>query len=229
MSSPGLTEVKYVPVDAAVRDYLVRSSTPADPVISMLAERTAAVGDAAGMMVPVEQATLLTILVRLLGATTAIDVGTFTGVSALALAQGMAPGGRVITCDVTDRWHPLAREHWELAGMADRIDFRLGGAARTLRELADHTIADLVFIDADKMNYPVYCSLAMELLRPGGLLIVDNVLQDGFVLDPELAEAGLPRRCAETVRDVNASIAADDRLEAVMLPIADGLTIARKK
>lgn len=229
MSGPGLTEIKYVPVNAAVRDYLVRSSTPPDPVTGMLAERTAAVGDAAGMMVPVEQATLLTILTRLVSATTAVDVGTFTGLSALAIARGLAPGGRVITCDVTDKYADMAMEHWILAGVADRIDFRLGSAARTLRALAEGTVADIVFIDADKMNYPNYYELAVPLLRSGGLLVVDNVLLDGHVLDPELAEPGLPRRCAETLRDFNAKLAADDRLEAVMLPIADGLTIARKK
>jgi len=228
MGGPGLADVKHVPVNQAVRDYLVRSSTPADPAVSGLVARTAAVGDAAGMMVPVEQAALLTLLARLLPATIAVDIGTFTGLSALALARGITPGGRVITCDVTDRWVDIAREHWERAGVADRVEFRLGPAGRTLRELAGGAV-DIVFVDADKMNYPTYYRLAVPLLRPGGLLVVDNVLLDGYVLDPELAEAGLPRRCAETLRAFNAALAADDRLDTVMLPIADGLTIARKK
>ena len=228
MGGPGLADVKHVPVNQAVRDYLVRSSTPADPAVSGLVARTAAVGDAAGMMVPVEQAALLTLLARLLPATIAVDIGTFTGLSALALARGLTPGGRVITCDVTDRWVDIAREHWERAGVADRVEFRLGPAGRTLRELAGGAV-DIVFVDADKMNYPTYYRLAVPLLRPGGLLVVDNVLLDGYVLDPELAEAGLPRRCAETLRAFNAALAADDRLDTVMLPIADGLTIARKK
>jgi len=227
MSNPGFAEVKHVPVNQAVRDYLVRSCTPPDPVVSLLVERTASVGAAAGMMVPVEQVALLTILTRLLSATTAVDVGTFTGLSALALARGLAPGGRVITCDVTDRWVDIAREHWQRAGVADRIEFRLGAAGRTLREVAAGT-ADIVFIDADKMNYPKYYRMAVPLLRSGGLLVADNVLLDGYVLDPELAEAGLPRRCAETLRAFNAMLAADDRLDTVMLPIADGLTIAWK-
>jgi predicted O-methyltransferase YrrM len=232
MGSPGIAEVKHVPVNQAVRDYLVRSCSPTDDVVGSLVEQTAAVGDAAGMMMPVEQAALMTILTRLLGARTAVDVGTFTGLSALAIARGLAPGGRVITCDVTDKWAGLAREHWERAGVADLIEFRLGPAGRTMRQLAENGTAgtvDLVFVDADKMNYPKYYELAVPLLRQGGLLVADNVLLDGYVLDPGLAVAGLARRCAETLRAFNAMLAADERLETVMLPIADGLTIARKK
>jgi predicted O-methyltransferase YrrM len=221
-------EVKHVPVNQAVRDYLVRSGTPPSAAMESLVERTAAVGHAAGMMVPVEQAALVTLLTRLLPTRTAVDVGTFTGLSALAIATGLLPGGKVITCDVTDTWIELAREHWEKAGVADRIDFRLGAAARTLSTLDAETV-DLIFIDADKMNYPTYHRLAVPLLRPGGLLLVDNVLLDGYVLDPELAEPGLPRRAAETLRAFNATVAADDRLDVVMLPIADGLTIALKR
>lgn len=217
---------KHIPVNQAVRDYLVRSCTPPDPVMSMLAARTASLGDEAGMMVPVEQAALLTLLTRLLSATTAVDIGTFTGLSALAMARGLAEDGRVITCDVTDRWTDIAQEHWERGGVADRVEFRLGPAGTTLSDLA---VADIVFIDADKMNYPAYHRIAVALLRPGGLLIADNVLLDGYVLDPSLAEAGLTRRCAETLRAFNSTLAADDRLDTVMLPIADGLTIARKK
>ncbi|MEV4483211.1 O-methyltransferase [Micromonospora coxensis] len=229
MSNAGFTEVKHVPVNQAVQDYLTRSSSPPDPALSGLVDATLAVGEASGMMVTVEQAALLTILTRLVGARTAVDIGTFTGVSAMAIARGLAPGGRVVTCDVTDRWADIARTHWEQAKVADRIDFRLGSAARTLRSLPADTVVDLVFIDADKMNYPTYYEAVLPLLRPGGLLLADNVLLDGYVLDPELAEPGLPRRAAQTLRAFNATLAADDRFEAVMLPIADGLTIARRR
>ncbi|MFE5572217.1 O-methyltransferase [Amycolatopsis japonica] len=228
-SSTPFAEIKHVSVDQATRDYLLESCTPPDPAVSALIERTEAVGDAAGMMAPAEQLQLLTMLTGLLQATTVVDVGTFTGLSALAFARGLSAGGRVITCDVTDKWIELAREHWERAGVADRIDFRLGPAGRTLQNLAEDTVADLVFVDADKMNYLKYYEAAVPLLRRGGLLVADNVLLDGLVLDPELAEPGLPRRCAETLRVFNARLAADDRFETVMLPIADGLTIARKR
>jgi caffeoyl-CoA O-methyltransferase len=213
----------------ALRGYLLRCCTPPEPVLRKLAGRTAALGEAAGMMVPVEQAALLTMLARLLSARTAIDVGTFTGVSALALAHGLAPGGQVITCDVTDRYLGIAREHWELAGVAERVDFRLGPARRTLGALPPDLAADIVFIDADKMNYPHYHRLAVPLLRPGGLLVADNVLLDGYVLDPELADESLLRSCAAVMRAFNATLAADHRLDTVMLPIADGLTIARRR
>jgi predicted O-methyltransferase YrrM len=231
MSGPSDAEVKHVTVDAAVRDYLVRSCTPPHPAVRKLAERTAEVGDAAGMAVPIEQAAFMTMLAALLAAKTVVDVGTFTGLSALSFALGLAPGGRVITCDVTDQWQEIAQEHWAAAGVADRIEFRRGPATRTLRTLAGGGpgTVDLVFVDADKMNYPVYHELAVPLLRPGGLLMADNVLLDGFVVDPALAEPGLARRSAERLREFNATLAADDRLDAVMLPIADGLTIARRK
>jgi predicted O-methyltransferase YrrM len=228
MSNPGFAETKHLLVDQILGDYLISSSTPPDAVVASLVDRTAAVGEAAGMMATAQQATLLTMLARLLNATTVVDIGTFTGLSALALARGLSPGGRVITCDVTDQWIGLAREHWERAGVADRIEFRRGAATRALRDLAG-TAVDLVFVDADKMNYPKYYELAVPLLRQGGLLVADNVLLDGHVLDPELAEPGLARRCAETLRALNKTLASDDRLDVVMLPLADGLTVAMKR
>lgn len=228
MSNPGFAETKHLLVDQILGDYLISSSTPPDAVVASLVDRTAAVGEAAGMMATAQQATLLTMLARLLNATTVVDIGTFTGLSALALARGLSPGGRVVTCDVTDQWAELAREHWELAGVADRIEFRRGAATRALRDLAG-TAVDLVFVDADKMNYPKYYELAVPLLRRGGLLVADNVLLDGHVLDPELAPPGLARRCAETMRSFNATLASDERLDVVMLPLADGLTVAMKR
>jgi predicted O-methyltransferase YrrM len=229
MASPGFAETKHLLVDQAMGDYLVGSCSAPDPVVSSLVERTAAVGEAAGMMATAQQATLLTMLAGLVNARTAVDIGTFTGLSALALARGLRPGGQVITCDVTDHYLGMAREHWQRAGVDDRIEFRLGAAARTLREMPEGTALDIVFIDADKMNYPKYYELALPLLRSGGLLVADNVLLDGWVVDPARAEAGLPRRCAETLRKFNATLAADERVDAVMLPLADGLTIARKR
>lgn len=229
MSALVSAEVKHLAINQALRHYIVRSSTPLAPAVSSLIERTAAVGEAAGMMVPAEQAALLTMLTRVLGARMAIDIGTFTGISALALALGMPAGGQVITCDVTDKWIDIAQAHWDRAGVADRIDFRLGPAGRTLRGLPDGATVDLVFIDADKMNYLDYYRLAVPLLRPGGLLLADNVLLDGYVVNPDLAGETLMRSAARAVDAFNAAVAADDRLEAVMLPIADGLTIARRR
>lgn len=218
---------KHLPINPALGDYLARSGTAPHEALLSLLESTNAVGEASGMMVPIEQAGLLTILTKLLSATVALDIGTFTGMSALAIARGLAPGGTVTSCDVTSSWIEVARRHWELAGVADRIDFKLGPAGRTMRSF-DPGSVDLIFVDADKMNYPDYYRTAVTLLRPGGLLLLDNVLLDGYVLAPELAADSLMARCASTLRTVNAEVAADGRLESVMLPIADGLTIARK-
>jgi predicted O-methyltransferase YrrM len=228
VSGAGLTTVKHLQVTQALHEYLVRSCTPPHPAVRSLSMRTARVGDAAGMALPVEQAALFTILAKLVSARLALDIGTFTGLSALALARGLVPGGKVITVDVTDKWAALARAHWEQAGVADRIEFRRGPAARLLQDIEEGS-ADIVFIDADKMNYPRYHARAVPLLRQGGLLLADNVLLDGHVVDPGQAPEGLARRCAEVMREFNATVAADGRLEAVMLPIADGLTIARKR
>ena len=229
MGVPGSAEVKHVPMSEALRTYLVRHGTAPDPVTVSLAGRTAGLGDAAGMMMPVEQAALLTLLTRMLDARVVVDIGTFTGLSALALARGLGTGGRVLTCDVTDAYLDLAREHWQRAGVADRIDFRLGPAGRTLAALPPGTVVDLVLLDADKMNYANYFRAVVPLLRPGGLLLVDNVLLDGYVLDPELAGEPLLRSCARAMRAFNAMLAADGRLDSVMLPIADGLTVARRR
>lgn len=215
-------------LDAEMSDYLVRSCTPPDEVVTSLIKHTAELGDLSGMMTPVEQAGFMALLARVTSARTVVDIGTFTGLSALSFARGVVDGGRVITCDVSQEWLDIAREHWRRAGLADRIEFRLGPAVRTL-QLLRGTQADIVFVDADKLNYPRYVESGIGLLRPGGLLILDNVLLDGTVVHPEWAHDELRQMSAETMRSVNAAVAADDRLEAVMLPIADGLTIARRK
>ena len=229
MTSQRYSELKHLPMSPALRDYLVRSGSPLDPVVESLAARTAETGGRAVMMIPEEQASLLTILARLTRAKNVLDIGTFTGMSALSLAYGLVPGGRVTTCDVTDRWLDIAQQHWTRAGVADRIDFRLGPATDTLAGLPAGAVVDLAFLDADKGSYLAYYEAIVPLLRPGGLLIVDNVLVNGYVLDPDSAPRGFLRDSAGVLRALNARIASDERMFTVMLPIADGLTLARKK
>lgn len=229
MGNQRYSELKHLPISPATRDYLLGCSSPQEPAVTSLIRRTAEIGDPAVMLIPVEQAALITMLTRLLNARTAVDIGTFTGFSALAMARGLAPGGRVITCDITDEWTDIAREHWKLAGVADRIDFHLAPADDTLRELPDETSVDIAFLDADKDNYETYYHRIVPMLRPGALLLVDNILFNGYVLDPALAEEGIMQTSATALRYFNAMLAADRRMEAVALPIADGLTIARKK
>jgi predicted O-methyltransferase YrrM len=223
------SEMKHVPVSPVVREYVLKSGSPIDPVVTSLAARTADIGDLSVMMVPEEQAALMTMLTRILSARTVLDIGTFTGLSALSFARGVGTDGQVITCDVTEKWLGIAREHWERAGVADRIEFRLGPAAETLRDLPAGTVVDLAFLDADKENYTGYYEQLVPLLRPGGLLLVDNVLFNGYVLDPDLAPEGILRNSASALRGLNALLARDTRMETVMLPLSDGLTIARKK
>lgn len=228
MRPPRFGEVKHLPITQALRDYMVVHSSPLDPVVDSLIDHTAELGHPALMQIPAEQASLMTLLARLLNARTAIDVGTFTGLSALALARGLAPGGRVITCDVTDDWG-FARTHWEKAGLAEVIDFRVGPALDTLRALPDDLVVDIAFLDADKENYENYYRQLRPRLRPGGLLLVDNTLFNGYVVAPDYADEGIMRDSAHALAKFNAMLVADDDVEVVMLPISDGLTIVRKK
>ena len=228
MRPPRFGEVKHLPITQALRDYMLGHSTPVDPVVQSLLDRTADLGHPALMQMPVEQAMLMTMLARLLNARVAVDLGTFTGLSALALARGLAPGGTVITCDITDEWG-VAREHWDKAGLAEVIDFRIGPALDTLRSLPNDLVVDIAFLDADKDNYDNYYRLLLPKLRPGGLLLVDNTLLNGYVMDPELADESLTRSSARALRAFNAMLVADDSVEVVMLPISDGLTVVRKK
>src|SRR5690606_5846127 len=146
--------------------------------------RTAELGDIARMQVAPEQGALLELLVRMLGARQAVEVGTFTGYSALCVARGLAPGGRLLCCDVSEEWTAIARDAWRRAGVADRIDLRIGPALETLARLPDEPTIDFAFIDADKRGYLDYYEALVRRLRPGGLLAIDNVLWAGRVVDP---------------------------------------------
>jgi caffeoyl-CoA O-methyltransferase len=214
---------KNIVMTQQIYEYMQRQAPPPSPAQSWLIARTDELGGPAEMQVPHEQAAFLTLLVKLVGATRVVEVGTFTGYSTLALALGLSPGGRVLTCDLSEQWAAIAKEAWCAAGVEDRIDFRLGPAARTLGALPATAEIDLVFLDADKPGYLGYWELLVPRVRPGGLLLADNVLYGG-----EAAEE-TPTGNAAAIDAFNAAVRADDRVEAVLLPIADGLTIARKK
>ena len=206
-----------------VHDYLVGHSLPLDDVQTALIAETEALGGVARMQVAPEQGAFMTVLTRLLGVRHAVEVGTFTGYSALCIARGLAGGGRLVCCDVSEEWTAIARRHWEAAGVAGRIDLRIGPAAQTLAAMAAEPPVDLVFIDADKGGYPAYWEHALRLLRPGGAVLVDNVLWGGRAVEGEADED------TAAIRAFNDAVAADDRVEAVMLPVADGLTLARRR
>jgi predicted O-methyltransferase YrrM len=207
-------------------DYLVAHGMPPDDVQRDLIAETAKLGGVSGMQIAPEQGAFMTVLTRLLSVRSAVEVGTFTGYSALCIARGLAEGGHLLCCDVSDEWTSIGRRSWERAGVADSIELRIGPAADTLRSLPQEELFDLAFIDADKPNYPVYYEEILARLRPNGAILVDNVLWDGRVYQ---AAADDDDENTRALRAFNDMVAGDKRVDAVMLPLADGLTILRKR
>jgi caffeoyl-CoA O-methyltransferase len=204
--------------------YLVAHGTPPDDVQQALIEETAKLGGVANMQIAPEQGTFLTMLTRLVGARSAVEVGTFTGYSSLCIARGLGTGGRLLCCDVSEEWTAIARKFWSKAGVEDRIELRIAPAVETLEALPSEESIDLAFIDADKPNYRNYYEALLPRMRRNGVIGVDNVLWGGSVLDP-----GANDENAQAIKDFNDFLASDDRVDVVMLPLADGLTLARKR
>ncbi|MBO3746331.1 O-methyltransferase [Streptosporangiaceae bacterium NEAU-GS5] len=203
--------------------YAITHTTRPDDVLRDLAAEThERLGGAAGMQIPSDQGTLLYILASIIQPRLAVEVGTFTGYSSICVARALPEGGRLIACDVSEEWTSVARRYWERAGVADRIELRLGDAAATLRAMPVDETIDFAFIDADKEGYPVYYEEIMTRLRPGGLIAVDNTLQHGRIVD---AEAG---GTVPGMRAFNDLVAADKRATTVLLPFADGVTLIYK-
>ena len=228
---------KFTALTPALHDYLVEHSGPPDELLERLAAETESETDRAIMQIAPEQGALMGLLCRAIGARRALELGTFTGYSAICVARALPEDGTLITCDVSDEWTQIARRYWEEAGLADRIDLRLGPALDTLGELAGAEPFDFAFIDADKTSYPEYWEVVVELLRPGGIAVVDNVLYGGEVagaldgddpMRPWAAEEERNPSLAAILR-TNETIAADERVESVMLGVADGITIALRR
>ncbi|TDC28081.1 SAM-dependent methyltransferase [Micromonospora sp. 15K316] len=212
---------KSIPLTDELHGYLVGHGSPPDEIIRDLAEETRAVlPDEATMQVAPEQAAFLTFLTRILGARQAVEVGTFTGLSSLAIARGLAEGGRLTCFDISEEYTGIARRYWARAGVDDRIELRIGPAGDTLRDLPHERYLDFAFIDADKTGYPIYWAELVPRMRPGGVIAVDNVLRGGRVIAPQ--DEG-----DRAIAAFNDEVLADVRVDAVMLPIADGLTLAR--
>jgi caffeoyl-CoA O-methyltransferase len=202
--------------------YLTAHSTPPDAVLRELATETAVrYPNEVGLQVAPELGTFLTLLTRLARARTAIEVGTFTGYSSICLARGLAEGGKLLCCDVSQEWTSVARKYWERAGLADRIELRMGSALDTIRALRAEEQFDVAFIDADKLSYPRYWGELVPRVRSGGVIMVDNTFSHGRVLD-----AGNDNPSVIAVRAMNDLAAADERVELVMVPIGDGVTVA---
>lgn len=179
------------------------------------------------MTTPIEEGKLLTMLVRTLNAKKVIDIGVFTGCSAFSMALGLAEGGKVIACEISDEFTNLGKPYWEEGGVAEKIDLRLQPAAQTLQELVDNGEAgtfDLVFIDADKDQYLKYYQFGVTLLREGGILVVDNALLDGKVVNPDSKD-----KRASTIHKTNKAMAEDPRIRYALLNLSDGIGIAQKR
>ena len=217
---------KTLAITDALHEYLMRETVDEPDVLRRLREETATLPDAEMQLLP-EQGQLLRWLVELIDARRTLEVGTFTGYSAACAALAMGERGSVVACDVNDEWTQIARRYWEQLGVASRIDLRLAPAADTLDALLSEGQAgsfDLAFIDADKDSYPQYYELCSELVRAGGVVAVDNALWRGRVADPAHSDSA-----TEAVREVTRRIFSDARVSATLVPIGDGLILARKR
>jgi caffeoyl-CoA O-methyltransferase len=216
---------KFTALSPELYGYAVEHGARQDDLLRRLAEETESnLADVAIMQIAPDQGAFMTMLMRLMGARRALELGTFTGYSAICITRGLPDDGELVTCDVNDEWTAIARRYWEEAGVADRIDLRLGPALETIRALPSEEPFDFAFIDADKSEYPDYYEECLRLLRPGGLVMLDNVFRDGRVLD---ADDDDPRTRA--TREVNERAADDERVDVVVLAVADGITLARKR
>jgi O-methyltransferase len=217
---------KFTTVDDRLYAYMLAHEPPEHLHLRALRECTQRM-PRGRMQITLEQGHLLALLVRLIGARRVLEIGTFTGYSALAMALALPADGRVVACDISDEWTGVARTYWQRAGVADKIDLRVAPALTTLAQLEREGALDgfdLAFIDADKTGYDAYYEAALRMVRPGGLIVLDNMLRRGRVADPGDGEAD-----TVALRNLNTKIAADDRVDRVLLPIASGMILARRR
>jgi caffeoyl-CoA O-methyltransferase len=208
-----------------IHPYLLDHGSRPDDVQQGLIERTREVAkDFAGMQIAPEQGAFMTLMTRLVGARNAVEVGTFTGYSALCIARGLPDDGHLLCCDVSEEWTSIGREYWDKAGVAGKIELRIAPAVETLAALPAGEHLDLAFIDADKPNYGRYYEEILVRLRTNGIILVDNTLWGGRVIDDDDQSEN-----TVAIRAFNDAVARDDRVDCVQLPISDGLTLLRKR
>ena len=217
---------KTISMTDSLYDYLVSVAVRELDILRRLRAETAAM-PTADMQISPDQGAFMQLLVELIGARRCLEVGVFTGYSSLAVALALPRDGTITACDVSEEWTSVARRYWQEAGVAERVELRIGPALQTLDELiADGRAGsyDFAFIDADKGNYDGYYERALQLVRPGGVITIDNVLRSGAVADPDDREPD-----TEAIRALNAKLHADPRITLALVPIADGLTLARRR
>jgi predicted O-methyltransferase YrrM len=215
---------KYTALTPDLYRYVLEH-TREDELLARLREETERETDMAVMQVAPDQGALLALLARAIGARRALELGTFTGYSSICVARVLPDDGELVTCDVSEEWTGIARRYWDEAGLADRIDLRLGPALDTLATLEGPF--DFAFIDADKPNHPAYWEAALKLVRSGGIVVIDNVFAGGSVVGP--TGDGFSHESVEAIRELNDIVRRDDRVDQAMIGIADGLVIALKR
>ena len=218
--------VATTPLTPALHRYLLETCVPENPLLARLRQETRALPDA-GMQISPEQGQFMALLIELSGARRALEVGVFTGYSSTAVALALPPDGKLVACDVSDEWTKIAQRYWDLAGVASKVELRLGPALVTLDALlaaGQASSFDFAFIDADKGNYDAYYERCLSLLRPGGLVAVDNSLWGGRVADTADQSEG-----TRSIRALNRKMASDARVSASLVPIGDGLYLGRKR
>ena len=215
---------KFTQLNDELHAYVVEHGSRQDEVLARVQEETAAMGSISSMQIAPDQGAFMEILTRSIGAQEALEIGTFTGYSAISIARGLVPAGRLLCLELSDEYAEIAARNLEAAGVADRVEIITGPAGETLRKLPEREHFDLVFIDADKTSYPEYFEEALKRTRPGGLILLDNVLRDGRVVDPDPDDESTNALVA-----LNEKLAKDERIDIAMLAIADGITIAQKR
>jgi caffeoyl-CoA O-methyltransferase len=219
-------DLKYVPLNDSLYKYVCSSRSNAnDPILAALRAETDALGEIARMQISPEQGSFMSLLTAAIGATSAIEVGTFTGYSSICIARGLAAGrkSRLICVDANAEWTNIAKKYWAKAGVEDRIEFRLGSAIPMLQKLEPGLTFDLAFIDAEKTEYDAYYELLLPRIRPNGLILFDNMLWGGRLGSGEIKESS-----GKAINALNRKLAGDPRVESVLLPIADGLHVCRR-
>jgi len=216
---------KYTVLTDGLYDYMTRQRSGADdPVLEELRTETMKLGDVSVMAISLEQCSFLTFLVAAVGAKQAVEVGTFTGSSALSIARGLPPDGRLTCFDQADQWTGIAQRHWKKAGVSGQIELRLGDAARLVPAFKPAKPIDFVFIDANKEGYDLYYESLLPHVRTGGVIVFDNMLRHGEVVEPVEKQPVQTR----AIDQLNRKLAKDPRVQSVLVPIADGLNLCRK-
>lgn len=218
-----MTVERFISLNPELHDYLVAHSSFRDGIAAEVEQAARDMGELEEMQIGGDQAALITLLVRAIGAQQALEIGTFLGYGAISIARGLPENGKLTCCEINEEYAERADQHLRSAGLAGLVEIRVGPAIETLGEFDDDSI-DFAFIDADKVGYPDYYERCLQLLRPNGLIMLDNTLREGDVLDPPAGDEG-----TAVVAELNDRIANDDRVDVAMLGLADGITLVRKR